>query len=193
MNKPRKLRRTQERHFSAHHMLLNAARLALEAAEAKQPGWFNEALAAITFSALTIEAMGNAFGDRIVPDWKDFESASPYAKLRLLAERLGMPYDKTSEPWATLWWLSKFRNGISHPKPEFLVEEKVIDEAEHDRHRFEAPESKLEREITIPNARRAVKALEEVKLKLCEKLDPEDRFSLFSDGWSGSTEPHDKP
>jgi hypothetical protein len=191
VNKPRKLRREQERHFSAHHMLLNAASHALEAAKAEQPGWFNEALAAITFSALAMEAMGNAFGDRIVPEWKDFESASPPAKLRLLAERLGVTYDRKKEPWTTIWWLSKFRNRIAHPKPELLVEEKLIDESEYDKREFVAPESKLEREITIANARRAVDALQDVKRKLCEKLDPEERFSLFADGWSGTTELQD--
>jgi len=74
----------RERNFSAHHMLLGAARMAMEDSNKQRPGWFYSDLIAITFSALSIEALCNAFGNRFVPDWKDFESSSPIAKLRII-------------------------------------------------------------------------------------------------------------
>ena len=171
-------------------MLLHAARLALKSAEPKQPGWFNQALAALTFSAFAIESMGNTFGERIIPGWEDFERLNPYAKLRLLAERLDVPYNKEKDPWVALRWLSKFRNAIAHPKPEPITEDKIIDETEYEKRLFEAPKSKLERYITIPNASRSVKALEQIKKMLCDKLEPEDFYALASDRWSGSAKLH---
>ena len=183
-------RRTRERKFSAHHTLIHIAGLSLERAERKEPGWFNEAMVTITFSALAIEAMGNAIGDRVVPDWKDFESANAYAKLGLLAERLGANYDRQAEPWSTLRWLAKLRNQIAHPKPELVVDEAVISERELNDRQVDPPESKIEREITIENARRALKAVVDVKWSLCEKISPEKSFGLGTDGWTGSTELH---
>jgi hypothetical protein len=69
-------------------MLIAAARSALQDAEAKGPGSFYSELTAMTFSALAIEALCNSIGERMLEDWKDFESATPIAKLRLLASRL---------------------------------------------------------------------------------------------------------
>jgi hypothetical protein len=188
MNQPRKFRRTQERHFSAHHMLIRASQMSLELAEKQDPGWLNHVLPAITFSALAMEAMGNAFGDRLVPDWQDFESSNPFAKLRLVAQHLGVEFERTKEPWSTVRWLSRFRNAIAHPKPESLVEETLIDEEQFEERMFDSPESKLEREITLVNARRAVAAIALVKEVLCERMESEDLFDLGTDGWSGSTE-----
>jgi hypothetical protein len=183
-------KRTRERQYSAHHTLMHIASLSLERADRKEPGWFNEAMVAITFSALAMEAMANAIGDRVVPDWKDFESATPNAKLRLLAERLGASYDRHLEPWSTLRWLGKLRNQIAHPKSEHIVDESIISERERDDRYVDPPESKIEREITIENARRAVKALYDVKWHLCDRIAPERSFGLGTDGWTGSTELH---
>jgi len=183
-------RRVQERNFSAHHTLLRVARHELAKAERKDDGWFDSTFVVLTFSALAIEALSNAIGERIVPDWKDFESANPLAKIRLLAERLGIPYSSESEPWNTIRWLGKFRNLVAHPKPEIILDDKLITEREADDRPFDPPKSKLEREVTVGNAKRAFDAVETAKLLFCEKIPAEDRFGLYSDSRSTSTSRH---
>lgn len=182
--------RVRERQYSAHHQLLDIARLNLNVAKQKEPGWFNAAFVTITFSALALEAIANAFGQHLVPDWKDFESASPTAKLRLLAERLSLPYAKTDEPWATVIWLSKFRNLVAHPKPERVVEKKLVSPEQAKERPWDPPESKLESQITIGNADRAVKMVDLLRNHLAQNLSPEDRFDLDLGGWSTTTELH---
>jgi hypothetical protein len=184
-------RRVQERHYSAHHTLLRVARFELGKAELKEVGWFDSTFVVLTFSALAIEALSNAIGDRIVPDWEDFESANPLAKVRLLAERLNIPYSPDSEPWRTIRWLGKFRNLVAHPKPEAILGDQFITEREADNRPFDPPKSKLERKVTIENAKRAFEAVEKAKLLFCEKIPIEERFGLFSDGWLTKTSRHD--
>lgn len=186
MTKPKKLKQRRTRYYSAHHTLLNIATRSLAKAEKKEPGWFNDTFVALTFAALTLEALVNAIGDRVVGDWKDFESASPMAKVRLLAERLKVPYDREAEPWRTVKWLGKLRNQIAHPKPEIISDEEKIDERDLEDPLANRPESKLEREISLANARRCVKAVVEVKDLICEKLPAEQRFGLSVDGWHSS-------
>lgn len=169
---PAKFKRVQERHYSAHHDLIRIAKLQLSIAEAQEPGWFNNAFIAITFSALAIEALSNAVGDRVVPEWKDFESASPTAKIRLLAERLDVSYSSDTEPWQTIRWLGKFRNLVAHPKPQVVVKESLVTASEAHERPHGPPDSKLEQQVTIGNARQAVAALEKAKLALCEKTIP---------------------
>ena len=183
-------RRIQTRLFAAHHMLLDAADNALEEAKKQEPGWFNLALSTITFSALAMEALGNAIGERVVPDWKDFESLSPYGKLRLLAQQLDVPYDARRKPWTMLRWLHKFRNRIAHPRPEVVKTQKLISEEERKKRPVDMPESSLEQEITLGNAENALAALQEIKALLCDKIPIEDRDGLSSDGWESSTDPH---
>ena len=185
------LKRTQERHFSAHNTLLHIAQIELEQAAPGNTGEFNHAFTAITFSALAVEALANAVGDRVVPEWKDYESASPYAKARLLAERLGIEYDKQHEPWPTIKWLCRFRNNVAHAKPEFVKREEIIPAATLDELRFDHPKSKLELEVTYENAKRAVKAVEDLKYMLTDRVGIDNRFGLPSDGWFTSTSKHE--
>jgi len=188
MKAPPKLKRTQERHFSAHHMLIEVARVANERAVKQEPGWFYDALTTMTFSALAVEALCNSIGERKVEDWEDYESSSPNAKLRLLAGRLSINYKKSEEPWFTARWLIKFRNRIAHAKPEFIKEERLLTQEELDKRLFDRPDSKLEREITIANAARALEATTSLKNILCAAISPTEALGLFTDGWSGNTE-----
>lgn len=191
MNKRKRLIRKQERHFSAHHMLIRAARSALQGAESNGQGSFYSALTAMTFSALAIEALCNSIGERMIEDWKDFENATPNAKLRLLAARLGIEYKKDAEPWAAARRFVRFRNAIAHAKPEFVVQEKTLTEEEHNRRPSDRPKSKLEKQITLGNARRAVAAAENVKDLLCSKVSDEIALGLSVDAWSGRTSAYD--
>jgi hypothetical protein len=188
MNEPTQMfKRVQERHFSAHHMLMRVAHHKLTDAEETNLGSFNNSLVAITFSALAIEALGNVIGERIIDDWKDYESASPLAKIRLLAGHLGVPYEPQKEPWSTLRWLARFRNQIAHPKPQLVVDERLINQHEAQKRPNDPPASKLEREITVGNARRAVEAVSTLNRLLFEKMPPDQRFGIFADGWSTTT------
>lgn len=190
MTSSKKLKRIRERNFSAHHMLIRVASRANERAKKREPGWMYEELTAMTFSALAIEALCNSIGSRVFADWDDFESSSPTAKLRLLADRLGIKYAKDKEPWATALWLVKFRNLIAHAKPEVLVEEQVINEEDYDERVFDAPQSKFERWITPQHAARAVRGAQKIKDVLIGGMKPEDTLGLATDGWSGSTSVH---
>ncbi|WIL21378.1 hypothetical protein [Geothrix sp.] len=182
------LKRKQERPFSAHHMLISTAFRACEAAEQKSPGYMYNMLVAITFSSLAVESLCNTIGERIILDWQDFESGSPIAKLRLLTKHLNIEFTKESEPWVSARWLIKFRNQIAHAKPENVVEEVTLTQEQHDKRLFDMPESKLEKQVTLANAKRAVETVIQIKTILTQAIPPEDAFGLYVDGWSGSTE-----
>ena len=184
------LKHLQQRTYSAHNTLLHIAQIELEGAKAGSVGEFNHAFIAITFAALAIEAMANAIGERVVPEWKDFESANPYAKVRLLAERLGVSYDSASEPWPTIKWLCRFRNLVAHAKPELVTREELLSQAQHENRSFSPPPSKLESHVTEQSAKRAVAAVESLKYLLCDKVPPAERFGLVSDAWSSSATLH---
>lgn len=183
MNK--KLKVTRERKFSAHHILIGAARAALQDAEKKEPGWFYSELTAITMSALALEAICNAFGERLRPDWKEFESINPIAKLILISEKSNIVIDFNVEPWSTAKWLYKFRNKIAHAKPEIVNESYVWTKEEYEINKTKWPKAKLESEININNAKRAFKGVEDIKNILFEKIDVDDKAGLYSDSWSG--------
>ncbi|MDR5743264.1 hypothetical protein QCE73_08865 [Caballeronia sp. LZ029] len=186
----RKIRRTQERLFAPHHMLLNAARHALEAARTEPKGSFYGQLSAMTFSALALEALSNAIGAAVIKDWKDFDSARPMAKLRILADELGVAYAGDQNPWATARWMMGFRNAIAHAKSEPLETDEIISEREDENRLFDWPQSKLEREITAGNAERAFAAVEEIKRLLLDCIPVDKRLGLEVDGATGSSTLH---
>src|SRR5688500_6340522 len=103
MEEKRILKCISERNFSAHHMLIRVASVALTRAKTGEHEVAADALIVMTFSALAIEALCNSIGERVFKHaaWEDFESASPNAKLRLLAGRLELKYEKDKEPWGT--------------------------------------------------------------------------------------------
>lgn len=192
MNNPRRLKRTQERAFSAHHMLINAAKRSNKTAMKRHQGWFYENLSTMLFSVLAIEALSNSVGERVMDRWQDFESSSPNAKLRILAEHLDIRYQEKEEPWATARWLVKFRNLVVHAKPELIVEEKLLTQEEHDRHQFDIPESKLEKQVSSGNATRALRGAEQIVQLLISKIPPDEALGLSVDGWSGTTKLHEE-
>jgi hypothetical protein len=178
----------KERSFAPHHTFLGAARVSLDLAKSRHPGWHYHEFTSIVMSALSIEALVNAVGGRVMDNWKDFESSSPWAKLRLLCEHLGIEFNRTTEPWSTAKWLCGFRNKAAHAKPEELHEVKQIPGHAFDQERTEWPKSSLEREITLGNATRAFEAIQQIKLKLFNSMPEDTRSSIYSDGaiFSGS-------
>lgn len=182
------MRITKERTFSPHHTFLGAARVSLELAKSRQPGWHYHEFTAIVMSALSIEALANAIGARVMTDWKEFESSNPWAKLRLLCEALHIAFDRNAEPWSTAKWLCVFRNRAAHAKPEELLEVKQIPDCAYEQERSEWPASSLEREVTLGKAIRAYEAIQQVKLTLFKAMPSDTNGGIFADGamFSGS-------
>ncbi len=177
----------RERDFHPHHILISAANTALDDAKAKRPGYLYYELTAIMFSALALEALANSFGDHLILRWKDYESSSPIAKLRIVCDSLRIVVDFDHEPWSTVLWLVKFRNKVAHAKPESIRSEALMSEVEFEAKGRDMPESAMEKEISLPNAERSVTAVESILEMLYGKLDPYTASSLLMDGWSGST------
>ena len=63
-----KLKVTRERNYSAHHKLIGAARIAVESAIKREPGWSYAVIVGISLCGLAVEAICNAIGDRVVPE-----------------------------------------------------------------------------------------------------------------------------
>ncbi len=185
----KKLQVQREREFCPHHILLDIAYYALEDAKEKRGSRFYFQLTAITFSALALEALANSFGNRLFEEWSDFETASPVAKVRMVSKQLGIEHDFKKEPWSTVKWLVKVRNRVVHAKPEFVKVDSAMTQEEYEKIRTKFPESKLEKDITLSNARRSVKAVEDIFDEWCKHLSGEELGGLASDGWYGTTSP----
>ena len=191
--------RTQERYFCPHHLLLCAANRSQTAAQSlsseggRSPGFFFDNLATITFSAFAIEAMCNAFGERLIADWKTHEWKSPVDKLSLVANAAKAPYDSKVEPWASAEWLFELRNKIAHAKPKKLNTVEYLTPQQARAHDFKVvfPKSPLERRISDNNAQRALNVAERIRDILGSKLSHDLRFELAIDGAMGVTKLRD--
>lgn len=159
--------------------------MALKNAEAKEPGWFYNYLTCITLSALAFEALANAFGEKLVPNWNHFDRLNPLAKFLLVAKALDIEVDFSCKPWSQAQWLYKLRNEIAHAKPYAVKESKIMSQDKYNTS-VTAPQSSLEKQITLGNAQKAYKTVNEVKHLLCDKIDPYEQFGLRSDVWTGS-------
>ena len=182
-----KYRVQRDRDFKPHHILIGTAKIALESAEAKTPGWLYYELTAITFSALALEALTNSFGEKLVSRWDDFETASPIAKLRIICSRLLVEPDFEKEPWSVALWLVKFRNKIAHAKPESIKFDKTMTENDFQKIQFEFPRSKLEMQINLENAKRSVSTIDQILELFYLPLKSDEKYCLYSDGFSGTT------
>jgi hypothetical protein len=106
----------QERIFLPYELYIDSARHFVGELDRKEyESWYDLA-AAVTLLALSVEAIANTIGEHVIEDFKDFESSSPKAKIRLICERLGIKFDRTSAPFAGILELLKVRNQLAHPK-----------------------------------------------------------------------------
>ena len=79
-----------------------------DAKEKKLPGYFYNEFTAITFSpALALEAIANAFGEKFVADWDDFEKVSLLRNSELYGMHLRVDLNFNIEPWITAKWFIK--------------------------------------------------------------------------------------
>lgn len=152
-------------------------------------GYFLYELMTITFSALAIEAMVNAFGEKLIKKWEHFESSSPIAKLRIICTSLDISVDFQKEPWSTSIWLINFRNKVVHAKPEFIEDVKDMPKETHEKVMYEFPKSKLETQVSLGTAERALSAVKKIHENLCAKIEPSLLSGLHCDGCTGSIDP----
>jgi hypothetical protein len=187
MQTPGKIRVQKQRDFEPQHLLMRVAENALVDAENKIPGWKNQEIVAITFSALAIEALANSFGSKLKLCSDDFKSGSPVKKLEIICAELEITPDWSNGHWAAIWWLANLRNEIAHAEPQPLIPYDKILSSDRFHHFFheELPSSTLENEMTLGNARRAVNAVAEIKWIFLSKNKCKQFSSLYSDGFSG--------
>lgn len=176
-----KVRRTTERKFNPHRLMLRAAEHHLEAATATESGRDFAVLAAAMFSGLAIEAMANTYGDVLIENWlEDFESCKPRVKLRLVSEKCGIKPDYGVEPWQTAGQLIDLRNKIAHPKPKQFKHE-VIHLYSDNSHRFQQQEDAIEK-IDLAFATKAVAAVKKLQELFNAKLNEHQRHQVSFDG-----------
>jgi len=115
-----------ERTFFPYVPYLDSARhFCSEMKRNEHVSWY-DLLAATTLLALSVEALVNTVGEFIVPEFKDFESSSPKAKIRLICQLAQIPYDKSKIPFVDVVHLLKVRNQLAHPKFQRLKYESKI-------------------------------------------------------------------
>jgi hypothetical protein len=188
---PNRLAVTSERLFSAHHILLRTANKALRDAEL-EPEILQHQLIAMTFSALALEALSNRLGEQSVSNWRHFERAPVIAKLRTVAGQLEIEnVDFDQEPWSGALWLVNFRNKVAHAKPEPLKATMVMTEEEFRKAEFDFPQSKLELEISLANAKRAVQIVRSILRSFFDssRVNFEDFEGILNDECSRSVSP----
>ena len=177
------------RKFVPHAMLLSAAARALESAKSKTEAFWWDWLATILYCSVSIEAIGNAYGETFIPQWNHFESASPLAKIRLVAERCGLKPNFAQHPWAIVPELIRFRNAIAHAKLEDIEIDEVRPTEGYERYLYAKPESKLEKMVTERFAQQAYDNIYEILRLFATGLPVEMLVQLETEMWHGGAEP----
>lgn len=174
------------RTFKPHVLILNAAQRAYKCGqENPEEAWWSW-LDTLVYCSLSIEAIGNTYGETLIPDWKSFfETASPLAKIRLVAEHCGLKADFSSSPYSILRDLIRFRNSFAHAKPENIETEKYCREEECEKHLYEKPISKLEGLVTEQFAKKSIDAICDVLAQFAGALPTRTVIELQFDDWSG--------
>lgn len=174
------------RKFVPHRLLLDAAAKSLEAGKEKKIGYFWDDLSAILYCSLSIEAIGNSYGQTFIPRWNDFMKVSPQVKIRLVAEKAGLNPDFATQPWCVVPRLLAFRNGIAHAKPEDVRIDEVRSPAAYEALLYSKPPSKLESMVTRSFAQTAYDQVSEILNLFAANLPSDELHQLELLQWSGS-------
>lgn len=185
---------TEERFFSPHHYLLRSASESLMAAQGSIARSRDiHILSTMVMSALSIEALCNAIGYRVIDGWEDFEQIPPWAKIRLICQALKVPYNRGKSPWQELQNLLSFRNMIAHGKPEHIICKRNFSEWEcaHQMNDCSSfyPESKFEKKLTVDNARVALATVRQVEDVLTLNIPENLKIGITVDAWTHSVKP----
>jgi hypothetical protein len=110
----------QERVFFPYTPYIESAKHFCEELTRKDYVSWHDLLAATTLLSLSVEAIANTIGELVVPDFRDFESSSPRAKIRIICETIGLEFDRNKSPFIETLHLLKIRNQLAHPKYQRL-------------------------------------------------------------------------
>lgn len=89
-------------------------------------GVYHDMMAALVFTAFSIEAKVNFVGWKVLEDgWP--ERSNLREKIDLLAKVLELSLDWSKRPLQTVSQLKRFRDTIAHGKPEVIDELKIVD------------------------------------------------------------------
>ena len=149
----------QERTFLPYHLYVDSARHFVGELDRKEyESWYDLA-AAVTLLAFSIEAIANTIGEHVIEDFKDFESSSAKAKIRLICERLDLSFERTKAPFNDVFELLKLRNHLAHPKFQRLryeSKEMPLAEAQKLYRELGEPLHDIEKAMTPGMARKAL-------------------------------------
>ena len=101
----------------------------------------------------------------------------------MVAGHLNLEVDFEEEIWRDTKWLYMLRNQIAHSQPEKVVEVQNTTMKKHLAD-FEQPKSKLEKNITLGNARRAYRTAYDLRDRLGLALNIDDQAGLYLDSWN---------
>jgi hypothetical protein len=195
MAEQRRIHYRVNRYFTPYHMMLEVAEEALARAKASEGSPLKDTVIAITFTALAVEAIANAFGDALVVDWADdFDRLKPLVKLRLIAENLQISFSRALDPWKGLASLFSLRNQIAHGKPESIETNEKLTADELARKRQAAPPaSKLEKHINIAASEQWLANVQQLLDLLVENAPADIVQDVTHTGWSTSASryPHE--
>ena len=166
----------QERVFFPYTLFLDSAQHFCDEMMRKEYVSWYDLLAAVTLLALSVEALANTIGELIVPDFKDFESSSPKAKIRLICERAGVPFNRNETPLVEVIQLLRVRNQLAHPKYQPLrYESKAMPLKEAQSHYRELGDvlHDIEKSLTPEMAYKALNAVINLEQMLRATLSPE--------------------
>lgn len=110
----------QERVFFPYVPYMESSKYFCEELTRKDYVSWHDLLAATTLLSLSVEAIANTIGELAVPDFKDFESSSPKAKIRIICEAVGLEFNRNKSPFTEVIQLLKIRNQLAHPKYQIL-------------------------------------------------------------------------
>lgn len=187
----------EERYFSPHHLLLRTAGLALHEAHRRvynssTPMRESHTMSAILMSALSIEALCNAIGYRLIEGWEDYESSNPWMKLRVLCKELGLSFDKGVEPWQSLRELLDFRNKVAHGKPQWVrrvrtkLDQEAFDTALAE-HEPSTSEAWFEAKLRLEEAGKAVALARRLETLLTDAMPEDLKLGIVVEGWTMKT------
>jgi hypothetical protein len=187
----------EERYFSPHHLLLRTAGFALHEAHrtvyySSTPMRESHTMSAILMSALSVEALCNAIGYRLIEGWDDYEQSKPWVKLRVLCKELKLPFDKGAQPWQSLKELLDFRNKVAHGKPQWVrrvrnkLDQAALDAALAE-HQPSATEAWFEAKLRLEEAGKAVALARRVEALLTDALPEDLKLGIVVEGWTMKT------
>lgn len=165
----------QERIFFPYTPFISSASYFCKELVRKDYVSWHDLLAATTLLALSVEAITNTIGELVVPNFTDFESSSPKAKIRIICERTGIDFTRNEYPFVEIFQLLKIRNKLAHPKFQPLryeSETMAIEQARDHYNKLGELLSDIETALTPDLAQRWLKAVLELTNLLSSAVDP---------------------